>query len=307
MCSDKIRLASNLDKPKFELRQRLTIVQNIAMKFPAWLFCLLICAVFIASPAHAQEAETDEGMQFVEPTAEQAELNDRAVRALSNGDHVKAISLLEEANYLGELNITYLNLGRAQQLAGRCDKARQALAVVPNAPKVEKPPPGLIEAKAEEFLAELEETCASKSATQSQVPSEDPGGTQAMKLEPDSTSTPTGGGSNTLGVVAISTGVAMMAGAASMHFLWAQKIRRDSTAGLSQDEPVTDLSQRAFYDNRDRANAIDTASLAVGITGGVLTGMGLYLWLSDSGTESAGRVGLSPTSEGVRATWTLQF
>lgn len=75
------------------------------------------------------------------PTPEQQNLNDQAVQALTEENYAKAISYLEEALYIGGLNVSYLNLGRAYQRLGNCRKAKEALRKVPEAPRVEKPAP----------------------------------------------------------------------------------------------------------------------------------------------------------------------
>ncbi|MGM0558623.1 MAG: tetratricopeptide repeat protein [Myxococcota bacterium] len=248
---------------------------------------VLLAVVFAATPAWSQVPDGSAGeRETVEPTDEQARLNDQGVRALGEEDYVKAISLLEEARYLGELNITYLNLGRAYQLAGRCEKARESLQKVFAAPKVEKPPAGLIESKAREFLEVLESTCPAES---SKSDGQDRSSTR------------------TAGIITTSLGGAMMAGAVGLHFLWAEQIRRDATDGLPTDEPVTRTSQRAFYRERDRANTIDTVALGTAIVGGAATGIGLYLWLSDKEAESTSHFQIAPSNHGIQAAWTLRF
>ena len=249
--------------------------------------CLLITVLSMSpEPAFAQGAS--DGAGIVEATEEQVRLNDQGVRAISEEDYVKAISLLEEAKYLGELNITYLNLGRAYQLAGRCQKAREALEKVASAPKVEKPPPGLVESKAREYLGVLSETC-----------------TEAQTSE--ETETTPSRSTKAAGIVITSAGGVLLASAAGMHFVWAEGIRDQATSGLATDEVVTSTTQREFYEERDRANTIDSVALGTAVAGGIATGLGLYLWLSDSGSESASSLQVAPSADGVRATWTLRF
>jgi hypothetical protein len=246
------------------------------------------------APAWSQGQDASEQDETVEPTDEQARLNDQGVRAIGDEDYVKAISLLEEAKFLGALNITYLNLGRAYQLAGRCEKARESLQKVFDAPKVEKPPAGLIESKATEYLKVLETTCPT-AANSGEDGIENPGATDRDAS------------TRTAGIITTSIGGAMLASAAGLHFVWAEGIRSTATEGLPTNEPVTSTSQQDFYDDRDRANTVDTVALGTAIAGTVATGVGLYLWLSDTGETSVSRFIIAPSRDGARAVWTLRF
>ncbi len=134
--------------------------------------CIVAVAVLAAVPALAQDeaggsdsaAESAEEPEFAEPTLEQQELNDQAVQALTDKNYAKAVSYLQEAIFLGELNVSYLNLGRAYQQMGSCRKAKRALGKVEQAPKVEKPSPAFIRQKTAEYMAELPEKCPSPDA-----------------------------------------------------------------------------------------------------------------------------------------------
>lgn len=296
---------------------------------PRTALCLvLVVAGFMATtPAFAQDG--DEPRETVEATDEQARLNDQAVRAIGKEDYVKAISLLEEALYLGKLNITYLNLGRAYQLAGRCEQARRALRNVPTAPAVEKPPAGFIEAKAEEYLNELEEDCDFEDETAKKDDQTDEKTDKKETLDDDATAdaettedkdtdpvadedvdpppTTDPGGSNVPGIIMTSTGGAMVLGAVGMHFLWAEPTRREVADGIEEGDRVSTVSQREYFEARDKANRIDTAALITGLSGAAVTGVGLFLWLSEPNTEGRTRFQLAPSKDGVRASWTIRF
>lgn len=91
--------------------------------------------------------------------ATQKQLNDQATQAASAGEYAKAILFLRSALELGELNVTYLNLGRAYQLNGDCAEARDAYARALDAPPVPNPPPALVRQAIERFQGELLQTC----------------------------------------------------------------------------------------------------------------------------------------------------
>jgi hypothetical protein len=205
------------------------------------LFCLLL-----ASPALAQDGSD----VTRSPSKKQTQLNEDGVRALAEGDHVRAISILEESLYLGEFNIAYLNLGRAYQLAGQCEKAAETLQKVDDALRVEEPSPGFVEAKAEQYLRELEESCAVETVTD-----EDSAASAGVTEPVDTDST-----RQLWGIVATSTGGALMASAVGMHFLWAEPIRDDARNSTGGDT-VRGISQQEYVDAESRANSVDTAAL----------------------------------------------
>ncbi|OIP31441.1 MAG: hypothetical protein AUK47_22460 [Deltaproteobacteria bacterium CG2_30_63_29] len=71
----------------------------------------------------------------------QKKLNEKAVEQMMNGNYDDAVSLLEQSLAIGELNITYLNLGRAYAKAGRCQEALVAYDRMAVAPRVKSPSP----------------------------------------------------------------------------------------------------------------------------------------------------------------------
>lgn len=95
----------------------------------------------------------------VEATQTQLDLNDRGVQAIGEEDYDSAIRLFEASIDIGELNITYLNLGRAYQYRGDCQEAQRYFNAALEAPAIERPGPAQIAEAVERFKAELEEEC----------------------------------------------------------------------------------------------------------------------------------------------------
>ncbi len=110
------------------------------------------------------EAATDEApapTKATKPTKAALDLNDHGVENIVAGNYARAVAQLEEAVLRGgEFNIIYLNLGRAYQKLGNCAKARAALAKAKTAPPVDDPPAKLVAKKADQYLAELPDSCA---------------------------------------------------------------------------------------------------------------------------------------------------
>ncbi len=269
-------------------------------------FLLALAVLLMAAPAFAQDAAP----KPVTPSAKQSKLNESGVRALANGDYVTAISLLEESVYIGKLNIAYLNLGRAYELAGKCDKARETLEKVAGATPVVEPPVGFVNSKAKEYLAELDTKCKTKDKTATTAQA-----TPKTTVQPDKSgssvaapATPADAGSatKTWGIATTSVGAALVVGAVGMHFLWAESIRQDARDSANSGTVVHGISQRDFLAAQDDANTVDTAALATGIVGGISTGVGVYLWLSDDGDAQQSLL-MTPTTGGTELTYSARF
>ena len=99
----------------------------------AALTCL---ALTLASPSVAVGQD-----KVVQPSEAQLELNTKAVEAVGRGDREVAVKLFRSSLELGELNITWLNLGRTLLSMGRCEEALSALDKVATAPRVASPSP----------------------------------------------------------------------------------------------------------------------------------------------------------------------
>lgn len=109
--------------------------------------CLLLVA-----PARADE-------RLVEPTPEVFALNEEGVRLAVLGQHDEAIATFEKSLALQQLNITWVNLGRARARKGDCTGAREAYAAALTAPRVADPAPQQIVAAVDGYLRDLEATC----------------------------------------------------------------------------------------------------------------------------------------------------
>lgn len=91
--------------------------------------------------------------------ATQMRYNRDAVAAMHAGDHQQAVLLLRSALTLGELNMTWLNLGRAQHHLRQCEPAADAFDRVADAPAVETPSRAEVAAVLETWRAELDTAC----------------------------------------------------------------------------------------------------------------------------------------------------
>lgn len=108
----------------------------------AWL------ALGVASQAWAEDVRS-----------KQRKLNQDAQKAAAAKNYERAVELLRASLELGELNITQLNLGRVYGLAGRCWEAKEAYERVPQAPKVQDPPPHKVAQTLERYWADLRQQC----------------------------------------------------------------------------------------------------------------------------------------------------
>ncbi|OIP40362.1 MAG: hypothetical protein AUK47_08630 [Deltaproteobacteria bacterium CG2_30_63_29] len=126
--------------------------------FVAHLVALLLLLTLAPSSLLAQE----DNRPVIDVTPAQREINDRAFKATADGSYDRAIDLLTTSNSIQELNITYLNLGRALTKAGRCDEAAEAYAKVMTAPVVPDPSPDAVYGALTKYLEELGSVCPGK-------------------------------------------------------------------------------------------------------------------------------------------------
>jgi hypothetical protein len=138
------------------------MIKSTTAPLVAGLFAIAV--IFGSTAAFAQSGSGGTEINekgFAVPSEAQLEMNEKGVKAIVDGDFDKAARLFQASIDLGKLNITYLNLGRALQKAGRCREAKQAYLNVKKkeTPKVQNPPPFEISSRAEQYLAELERTC----------------------------------------------------------------------------------------------------------------------------------------------------
>lgn len=122
----------------------------------AVLFTLVPCAAF---------------GQSVTPTETQSRYNNEGVLEMQNDDYESAVARFQSSLALGELNITYLNLGRSYFRLERCLEAREAYDRVEDAPAVESPTTAEISAALEKFRADLDEACTATVVFQCDEPS----------------------------------------------------------------------------------------------------------------------------------------
>jgi len=94
-----------------------------------------------------------------EELKKQQRLNADAVKAMADGDYETAIEKLEASLEISELNVTWLNLGRAYAKAGRCQDALVAYDKMAVAPRVDEPPPEKLYEVLTRFRNELITDC----------------------------------------------------------------------------------------------------------------------------------------------------
>jgi tetratricopeptide (TPR) repeat protein len=109
------------------------------------------CVMFVAMDAQSQEVTT--------ASRTQRALLQEGLDAHSAGDFATAVARFKEANAEGELNITWLNLGRALQKAGDCQGASEAFEKALTAPAVPRPDAAVVAEAAGGFRDELNKTC----------------------------------------------------------------------------------------------------------------------------------------------------
>ncbi len=118
-----------------------------------WIHLTVVfCAVLLAAaPAMAQETAT--------ATRAQRKLLLEGLDAHAAEKFEEAAELFRAANREGELNIVWLNLGRALQKSGDCEGAKEAYERAPDAPAVPKPSAELVRETAQKYRAELNASC----------------------------------------------------------------------------------------------------------------------------------------------------
>ena len=121
------------------------------MRWNQILLVVISCTVLFAGTVHAQDTTA--------ASRAQRKLIGEGLKAHSAADYQAAIELFRKANESGELNIIWLNLGRALQKNGDCYGARQAFSRALEAPPVPNPAVNLVVEAVEKFRAELQTEC----------------------------------------------------------------------------------------------------------------------------------------------------
>jgi tetratricopeptide (TPR) repeat protein len=253
-----------------------------------------------ALPVYAQQPV--EEYASGEPSSDQVRLNKSAVEAILAEDYKKATGLLEASLELGKLNVTYLNLGRAYQKLGECQKSKRAYLAVLTAPAVAEPPPKLINAKAEQYLEELEEECATDLAAgdAADMPGESGGEIEPPVGEQVESSNVLGWSATIGGGVLLATSGALFLAGDAQH---AEVESAHQESNRAADGSVTEISRQRALDSQASGDALKTAALSTAIVGAAVTGLGVYWLLSDDGGESDTQVGLGAGASG----WTVRF
>ncbi|QDG50902.1 tetratricopeptide repeat protein [Persicimonas caeni] len=256
--------------------------------------CLSASVAFVSPTA----AWAQDPPEYANPSEHQLTLNDDAVRAIIKGDYAGAVALLEEARSLGELNVTYLNLGRAYQKLEQCQKARDAFERALEAPPVKQPPPTFIQKKVAEYSAELDEECPEGETVEAKEADKVDKVEAPPVVEEDS--------SNAVAWTVTLGGVAVMAGGGAMFALASSE--RDKVR--SQPEPdegvVTERTMKEAAEIESRANTYDTIGVAALAGGAVITGVGAYLFVADD--ESSGsQTSVHLDADAVRVQWRVSF
>lgn len=277
----------------FRLRSHLLVL--------LWLTAIL---AFVAPPVWAQGAD-----DFADPSKQQLSLNDDAVRAIIKQDYAGAVALLEEARSLGELNVTYLNLGRAYQKLGQCQKARQALDQALEAPPVRQPPPAFVKKKVAQFRTELDEECPKDDQVDiaEERADTEPQSNVEGQAGDDVAEPPKVEASNAVAWTVTLSGVALMAGGGAMFALASGE--RDKIR--SQPEPgegvVTERTMKEAAEIEQRANTYDTLGVAALAGGAVITGVGAYLFVADDTASSDAPGSVLVSADSVVVQWRVSF
>lgn len=119
----------------------------------------LLALSHAAAPTAAHAQQRGEAEEYLEPSPAQLETNNEGFEAVKEKDYERAVTLFQASIELGELNITYYNLGRSLHHLGRCREARDAYTRALTAPRVRNPPHAAIEGKVRVYLAELAREC----------------------------------------------------------------------------------------------------------------------------------------------------
>ena len=125
----------------------------------------MLLALFICLPQQA----LGQNDNFARPGAEQMQLYEAGFVAFGQGDWVKAVERFEASLRIGEMNITYLNLGRSLFKAGRCAEAKERYDKVATAPQVREPSPLQVLERLDKYRRDLS-SCPGRLTVQCATP-----------------------------------------------------------------------------------------------------------------------------------------
>ncbi|MFP4596685.1 MAG: tetratricopeptide repeat protein [Persicimonas sp.] len=282
------------------------------MRRNLWVAILWIGLVGLALASTAGTVFAQESIEEYaesEPSGDQVRLNQAAVEAIVAEDFEKAAKLLESSLELGEHNVTWLNLGRAYQKLGRCKDAKNAYLSAVSAPAVKEPSPKLVNAKAEQYLEEVEESCEeSKKLAAADEADEANGADEASEAdEGDQKSvepvTETGG-ANVAGWASTITGGALLGTSAVFYMLGRSEHRVVTDAIHSSDGTVDQINRSEAIERQERGDTFKTLALSTAIAGAAATGLGVYLFVSD---DSEPQVSLGTDGNSWSVSFSAQF
>lgn len=268
------------------------------------LFALVSLVVVLGDASLAlaqseQQAGQKAEPEMADPSERQLLLNDDAVRAIIKDDYAGAVALLEEARSLGELNVTYLNLGRAYQMLAKCQKARDAFARALEAPRVRQPPAEFVEKKVTEYLIELDEQCPKD------APAAAPG---ELSDDEDVVAPPqVEHGSNMLAWTVTLTGASVLAAGGTMLALAASEADKIHSQPEPGEGVVTERTMREASDIEARAHTYGTIGVAALAGGAVISGVGAYLFWADDSEAANASASVSLDVDKVQLQWRVQF
>ncbi len=253
------------------LRSYELMIRRTAAFFLSFGLCLAIPLM-----AHAEDLSGDR--ELVELTDEQVSLNAAGVEALIEENPARAVAFLTDAYRIEPVNILALNLGRAYQFLGQCDRARQKLEQVSELPVVDSPPASRVDQRAQEYLLEVEENCIDDEPADIEAPDvdEQPSVDEDKPLPDSLTSPPPPQGNKRL-MIPVLAGTGLLAAGTIFHLM----ARSERSQVTDFEGPInTQITQSEAIDAQHRANRYDGLALISVIGGALFVGVGGYFFLN---------------------------
>ncbi len=135
------------------------ILHNLRLRSASHRCALRLLALVAVVPLTTATAAQAQERVTVAPTEAQVRLINQGAQADKKGRFDDAIRAYESALKLGELDVIYLNLGRAWQKKNECFQAHDAFRQAATAPHAEGVPVETIQEKLARFDQELRQTC----------------------------------------------------------------------------------------------------------------------------------------------------